>query len=600
MIRNVWLVCGGVWLGCSAVWAGATIDEDSSLARVNDALRQESATAGATDRRAILNNVLGDEGHSAARWQSGYVKHSQGWQSWEESPVNDPVLLHNYQQRRNEAGADAADQLKLADWCERAGLKDQERVHLMRALRTGKAENPRQILKRLGYRQVGSSWFTEAELAAAARQFASQWKDWKRLSPQLDKLAAQLVGKPRLREKAQAELCALAGPDNALILEQFLASRHEIAGQAVVEALTSVKSYRASQSLGRIAVVTPWQSVQASAIEELRQRPWEEFVPAVLELMHQPLNLEVQTRVRPDMALGRRPQLEWQFVWSREGRASVDVAVTRLLYRGATQLFRTPDGRTQAPLDAEMIVHADRIALSDLVYQTLSNAESLDDSTHRLNQQAGVVLSQVTDLPADDRPDQWWGWWDREIIDSPATEPKSTTVVSVDVQVFGTAALPRGGCSCLIAGTPVWTETGFHPIEEIRIGDRVLSKNIETGELKYQPVLHTTHRPGATVSELQIGDETIAASLGHNFWISGRGWTRTNQLEDGMPAHTPTGTVSTEIKDGTRTADVYNLVVDEFHTYFVGKAMLLGHDVIVPAPTDIRVPGLAPNLTALK
>ena len=39
-------------------------------------------------------------------------------------------------------------------------------------------------------------------------------------------------------------------------------------------------------------------------------------------------------------------------------------------------------------------------------------------------------------------------------------------------------------------------------------------------------------------------------------------------------------------------APVYNLVVADFHTYFVGPGMILSHDVTQPAPTNVKVPGL--------
>jgi hypothetical protein len=39
-------------------------------------------------------------------------------------------------------------------------------------------------------------------------------------------------------------------------------------------------------------------------------------------------------------------------------------------------------------------------------------------------------------------------------------------------------------------------------------------------------------------------------------------------------------------------ATVYNLVVADFHTYFVGQTKLLSHDVTPREPTLARVPGL--------
>ncbi len=37
----------------------------------------------------------------------------------------------------------------------------------------------------------------------------------------------------------------------------------------------------------------------------------------------------------------------------------------------------------------------------------------------------------------------------------------------------------------------------------------------------------------------------------------------------------------------------YNLVVADFHTYFIGEAKILVHDNTIHQPTDVVVPGLA-------
>ncbi|MBV8658658.1 MAG: Ig-like domain-containing protein, partial [Burkholderiales bacterium] len=47
------------------------------------------------------------------------------------------------------------------------------------------------------------------------------------------------------------------------------------------------------------------------------------------------------------------------------------------------------------------------------------------------------------------------------------------------------------GDSCFPAGTGVWTDKGLVPIEEIKVGDMVLSKSEVTGEQAYRPVTQT-------------------------------------------------------------------------------------------------------------
>ena len=57
---------------------------------------------------------------------------------------------------------------------------------------------------------------------------------------------------------------------------------------------------------------------------------------------------------------------------------------------------------------------------------------------------------------------------------------------------------------CLLAGTPVWTASGPARVEEIQVGDLVLSQHPGTGELAYKPVLKTTVRPPGPLVEMSV------------------------------------------------------------------------------------------------
>lgn len=63
--------------------------------------------------------------------------------------------------------------------------------------------------------------------------------------------------------------------------------------------------------------------------------------------------------------------------------------------------------------------------------------------------------------------------------------------------------------SCFAAGTMIETADGDRPIEEIQIGDQVLSANPETGEIAYKPVVNTYVHVTDTVLYLTIDKEII-------------------------------------------------------------------------------------------
>jgi hypothetical protein len=577
---------------CCAASALAGSKSTTSTARTDasDALPAERQLADAADRRALLAAARTDSAAPDVWWQSGYVRRGDSWQPFEQVEPENAAPLKEYAARREQARLTAGDQLKLADWCRDAGLRDQERVHLIQALSTGQAPNPQALVRRLGYRQVGARWYTDADLKATQDELTRLGKEWKRLTPKLNPLATKLEGKPAMRSRGMADLRALTTRDALPILEFALAARSEAAAGAVVEAISDVDSYRASQSLARLAIGSPWEAVRGAATQTLKQRPWEDFVPMTLGMMHEPIEMKlIVGAATPNILNNPRGGREWRFLFAREGREAIEVAALRVI--DCRFISVRPTDRLDYDSEQRLKSIETAKASLDEYYNWVESAHALNDHGELLNERIAAILHAVTGVQDSATPGQWWDWWD-QTTDAPLSGPKSTIIVREDLRKIEAPVR----LSCLAAGTLVRTENGFQPIETIRIGDRVLSKHIETGELKFAPVLQTTRRENAPLTNVIIGDETFAASAGHNFWISGRGWMRTNQLTDGMTAHTATGTATIRVEDAGRSADVFNLVVDDAHTYFVGQSLLLGHDVLIPPPTDIVIPGLSPEV----
>jgi hypothetical protein len=95
--------------------------------------------------------------------------------------------------------------------------------------------------------------------------------------------------------------------------------------------------------------------------------------------------------------------------------------------------------------------------------------------------------------------------------------------------------------ACFIAGTPVWTDRGQVPIEQLKVGDNVLSQPDGTGERAYRKVARTFSHTDQTISCLRYclppPDDKVVLDLyttdGHPFWVKGAGWTSANLLEGG-------------------------------------------------------------------
>jgi hypothetical protein len=182
--------------------------------------------------------------------------------------------------------------------------------------------------------------------------------------------------------------------------------------------------------------------------------------------------------------------------------------------------------------------------------------------------------------------DNWYVDTRRRII-YPTVYPVQTTTAALAVE--------RPRHSCLAAGTLITTETGPRAVETIEPGDRVLSQDLETGELTFKPVFARTVREKAKLYRVKTADNEVVCSQGHPFWVNGQGWVQARALRPKMPLHAVLGSVEVVAAEAAGEGTVYNLVVADSHTYFVGKdSAFLSHDVTSRLPTNALVPGLQP------
>ena len=141
---------------------------------------------------------------------------------------------------------------------------------------------------------------------------------------------------------------------------------------------------------------------------------------------------------------------------------------------------------------------------------------------------------------------------------------------------------------CFAAGTLVETDHGLQPIEQIKVGDRVLSRDELTGVTQYKPVLSLIrphHRQifslSLEVGQLSAGHRTVFSVTDDHPWrtVAGR-WVQTIALtprDQIIRAHGPPARVIS-VRHTARFESTYNLEVADFHTYFVGRDLLWVHN----------------------
>ena len=144
--------------------------------------------------------------------------------------------------------------------------------------------------------------------------------------------------------------------------------------------------------------------------------------------------------------------------------------------------------------------------------------------------------------------------------------------------------------ACFVAGTQVLTENGFRNIEDIQVGDKVYAINIDNNERELKTVKETYINKTYETYTLTINDKKVITTPRHQFYIVDKGWVRAYDLEEGDKIVARGGDLAiTKIEHEflDNAILVYNLNVDDFHTYLVTEYELLVHNAASLVKPDI-------------
>ncbi|MFC3896414.1 RHS repeat-associated core domain-containing protein [Lentzea rhizosphaerae] len=174
----------------------------------------------------------------------------------------------------------------------------------------------------------------------------------------------------------------------------------------------------------------------------------------------------------------------------------------------------------------------------------------------------------------------------RKIEDKAEEVAETATACLVNSFVPGTRVLMADGSS--------------KPIEQIKLGDKLLATDPETGQSRGQDVVRTIVGDGSkNLVELTVAGqaEKIVATDGHRFWLPElKDWVRADKLVAGVWLQTSSGTWVQVVQVRQRTAvqRVHNLTVSGEHTYYVaaGTTSVLAHNC-GETPVDLHAFGNA-------
>jgi hypothetical protein len=125
-----------------------------------------------------------------------------------------------------------------------------------------------------------------------------------------------------------------------------------------------------------------------------------------------------------------------------------------------------------------------------------------------------------------------------------------------------------------VAGTPVLMADGSSKaIEEVKKGDKVLSKDEASGKIVAKEVVSTKVRTAPSTLVIEVaGGMRVETTPEHPFYVEGTGWTPAGQLAIGNAIVTRAGPSLKIVRIETKEtpAAVYNFEVADTHSYFVG------------------------------
>ncbi|HEX3728144.1 MAG TPA: polymorphic toxin-type HINT domain-containing protein, partial [Pirellulales bacterium] len=551
---------------------------------VLEALQAEAD--GDTQRRAerLRDAVAADPDYAPAHWSNGEVRLGDRWLSIEAatSEMRSAGEVAQYRQLRARMRNTATAHLQMAQWCADAGLKNQERVHLIYAAASLPTRTQAQtIIHKLGLVRHQRTLMPAAQaelLKQEAKKSESAIRQWR---PGLTAIHRDLASRDPARQAAGlAQLRAIRDASAVGPLEILFAKSNPATAKLVIQAIAEIPGQASTDALVRHAMFAEDEEARQAAAVALKPRSLFSYVPMLMSALESPVVVEYQSFFVGNQFMHQLnmyqqgPTLDHAF--SSAGASSEHVSVTQ-------------HPISHAPSQISSTFTPDQTANID--YLRARNEMMANMRREETNQRIAAVLSTATGTGLNAEPPELWSWWfDYNEMYQPPNKPLSQIYYNAVPAVPYT--LQVTSISCFPAGTPVQTVTGPMAIEQIRAGECVLSQDPATGELAYKPVLATTVRPSSPLIAIRTAHETIRATRGHPFWVSGVGWQMAKQLQAGQWLHSTSGPVQIESAVQQDQAECFNLVVADLNSYFVGEDQILVHDNNLPQVTTATVPGL--------
>ncbi len=603
--------------------SGETSGATKVQALLDDAFAAE-ILGNSTSRREKLEKIVSSknevgkttsEERRLAQWSLGNLEVEKGrWVSledWIERQSNNQAL-RRYTNLRDNATDSLEGHRRLGEFCVQNRLAAQARMHFAQVLRFD--PNDSVARKHLGHILVGPIWISPAQWKMVKSRQESLQDSIQKYQRTLNRIERGLKSEDQATfKRAVQELEEIRDEAAVPAVELTFGGEPESVSHYAVEWLSRREGREASIALARFGIFHPDPRIRLAAASSLRGRPVVEYGAAVVDMALTPFSAagSIPIHSRNGDILG------FQETYRREGAEAEQIIVSPTGSQGTGSSLSAP-----------------------------RDIQAINRQTELINSSIASMLTTVSGETVSPTAEGIWDWWYREMetsrperrylsthwsddllaaytevnqprfrSDVPRPPPgvngvAANQIVSADVatpefrqqQLFAARMSrfreefsPVGARSisseCFVAGTPVMTERGLRPIESIRTGDLVLAKEIKTGQLAFRPVVQATEREPVALVQIELETEMLICTPGHLFWLSGQGWTRARELQAGDVLHGARDPMKVRSVSDASSQGTFNLMVEEFSNYFVGKSLILTHDVTAREYCEETIPG---------
>ena len=406
---------------------------DQAKQLVHDALRAE-ADDNADLRAADLKQAITLAADlPEAHWQSGEVRRGNHWLTTSdvERETTSKAKMAEYRKLQDQAAVTVDDQLKIARWCDKNGLDEEEKAHARVALQAD--PNQEEAMRRLGLVKYRGQIIPKSQFDETKAEYQQALADSKEWRTRLWKLRRQYERDPASRNDTLSQIRSITDIRAIPAIEAVFATADPEPAIAAVEALSAMESLKATQSLIRFAVLADPNTVRYAAATALKRRDIYSTVPTLLAQMQGPIQAAyLNLGMEGNTAVSR-----FAFLQENADTYRLDLNYEHVNYTGVDASHGAGHGFT-LPATEEPRMKA--------------RIDAANRANAQLNRRITLVLATVTDQKLDDDPKSWWNWWygqnefyepDEKPIDWYSSDYTTTESAAIDVHTGSrTLAVP--------------------------------------------------------------------------------------------------------------------------------------------------------------